>query len=241
MDEQVDIIIPTYNSNMSLVYTIKSLYDSTRVKFNLIIVDGGTTDETRKIISELSKETNVTIVKDNKEGVINAFNKGIQKSLENTDTKYILLTHDDVCFVRLHQKDWLHALLNVVRERGDDGLFSVVNGGGASNADYIERFRWFGTWFLLVPKKVFLDIGLFDEAFNPGNGEDIEFCYRAHLTGKQLYVIDYWVDHHHSTEHHSDNSMDVEEVKKRNAIYFRKKYKVGEFNETNSSEHLHTG
>jgi hypothetical protein len=72
---------------------------------------------------------------------------------------------------------------------------------------------------------------IFDEEFNPGMGDDICLSYRVWLSGKELYVVNFWVDHHRQGEHFQDQ----EELNKKHAEYFRRKFKLGEYNETNSN------
>lgn len=62
---------------------------------------------------------------------------------------------------------------------------------------------------------------LLDEDFSPGPGDDISFSYRVVKAGLQIYVANFWVDHHRQTENFNDN---IEDIKARNANYFRIKH-----------------
>jgi len=69
----------------------------------------------------------------------------------------------------------------------------------------------------------------FDENFNPGNGDDIDYTYRIVRAGLKLYEAPFWVDHHRIGEHPISHSDDAEKLKQEHARYFRRKYKLGEF------------
>jgi GT2 family glycosyltransferase len=60
---EIDIIMPTFNRSRETRRIIKNLYDSTSVKFNLIIVDNYSKDDTREYLENLaSKKSNIRLV-----------------------------------------------------------------------------------------------------------------------------------------------------------------------------------
>ena len=65
----------------------------------------------------------------------------------------------------------------------------------------------------------------FDEAFNPGDGDDIDYSYSITQAGLSVGVIDTFVEHHRrfNIEFHEHESQ---EIKKKNSIYFKKKWKL---------------
>ena len=77
------VIIPTYNRSYTLKRAVKSVLKQTHKDFELIIVDDGSTDETRDYLSELKikfpTKKLIVISQDNK-GVSAARNEGIKKS-----------------------------------------------------------------------------------------------------------------------------------------------------------------
>ncbi len=74
-------------------------------------------------------------------------------------------------------------------------------------------------------KKKFKEM-FFDEMFTPGPGDDLDVSYRVCKAGLRIFQANFWVDHHRQTENFNDN---IEEQITKNAKYFRKKHKVGEF------------
>ena len=56
MNNQVDIIIPVYNSQKYINKTIKSVFKQTYKNWKLIIIDDASTDGTIKIVEEICKK-----------------------------------------------------------------------------------------------------------------------------------------------------------------------------------------
>ncbi len=69
------IIIATYNCGQKIELTIKSILAQNRDLFELIIVDGASTDGTLEYIKKY--ENDVTFVSEKDDGIYYAFNKGI--------------------------------------------------------------------------------------------------------------------------------------------------------------------
>ena len=76
----VSIIIPTYNSAYTLRKTLKSIFDQTYQKFEVIIIDSYSTDNTLNIVNEFnSKKIKVIKISKNKK-LSYARYMGIKKS-----------------------------------------------------------------------------------------------------------------------------------------------------------------
>jgi len=73
------IIIPTFNSAATINNAIESILRQTCSDFEIVIIDGGSTDNTRERIEAFgSGKLKITSEKDN--GIYDAMNKGIQKA-----------------------------------------------------------------------------------------------------------------------------------------------------------------
>lgn len=76
---KVSIITVTYNSAHTLHRTLLSIYNQTYSDIEHIIVDGESTDETRKIIHDFSvRHPNLRYISEKDSGIYDAINKGIQ-------------------------------------------------------------------------------------------------------------------------------------------------------------------
>ncbi len=74
----LSIIIPTYNAGKTLGATLNSLADQTFDNFEVIAMDGKSTDETLKVIKELSSQLMITVVSEKDKGIYDAMNKAIK-------------------------------------------------------------------------------------------------------------------------------------------------------------------
>ncbi len=83
--EKVSIIMPSYNSEKYIKQAVKSVIKQTYLNWELIIVDDCSTDNTRKILKNLSLEEKrlIVIELDANKGAANARNKGIEYASGN--------------------------------------------------------------------------------------------------------------------------------------------------------------
>jgi teichuronic acid biosynthesis glycosyltransferase TuaG len=85
MNDQVDIIIPVYNSQKFIGKTIKSVFKQTYKNWKLIIVDDASTDNTLKLVEKISKvvkkKRKIIILKNNiNRGQAFSRNRGLKQS-----------------------------------------------------------------------------------------------------------------------------------------------------------------
>lgn len=78
---KLSIIIPTYNSSKTLHACLKSIAEQTYQNFEVLVIDGVSTDETVEIACTYKGSIrNFTICSENDNGVYDAMNKGISKA-----------------------------------------------------------------------------------------------------------------------------------------------------------------
>ena len=223
---KVSIVIPVKNSGEQIKHTINSILKSTDYNYEIILIDGMSTDGTSEVLDIYAKQyKQIKVFHVETNGIASAINYGIKKSGNND----VYLTQDDVIFNRLYGRDWLELIVKASQDE-KIGLITTLKGGGISGKDYIEGLPWAGTWSLFIPRRTINKIGLFDENFDPGYGDDIDYSYRVQKEGLILAQIDFWVDHHRLGQH-LDNSEKSEELKKEHSKYFRKKFGIGECND----------
>ena len=105
------VIIPTFNSKAYLVECIDSLESQTFKKFEIIVVDDGSTDNTHEVIRKFLN--NITYIRQNNQGPSSARNKGI----ENSRGKYLcFLDADD-----LYKPNHLSELIGFLEENQELG------------------------------------------------------------------------------------------------------------------------
>ena len=87
----VTIFMPTFNSQSYLVEAIESIRGQTYQKFNLLIIDGGSSDHTNRICELFaSEDPRITFIT-SKEPPYSRLNE----VLHNTQSKYLFLAHSD--------------------------------------------------------------------------------------------------------------------------------------------------
>jgi len=218
-----------YNSGDHIAPAIDAIIKRTRHPFKLIIVVSESTDNTAAICDHFASICpNIEVHHTKKEGGLKAINYGMKVAAPYD----VYLTHTDVIHPKLYRKDWLTEFVAYSRFK-DCGAVTSLNGMGTSGPDYVDGFKWIGTWSWYIPRKTIDKIGYFDEKFGLGNGDDIDYSWRIKQAGLRCYVAQVYVEHHRMTgqrELDADGAKELEELKQKNAKYFRKKFKLGEFN-----------
>jgi glycosyltransferase involved in cell wall biosynthesis len=202
----LSIIIPTFNRWHSLQRTLGSITAQTLDTsfFEIIVVDDGSTDETR---SGQNHYNHVTFLHQKNRGPAAARNAGAAAARGD-----ILVFTDDDCTL---PPQWLNQI---------EGLFSATEcellGGATRNV--VPNFYWStvhqsindfwqsainkgeGRDFFLtsnnmaVRKSAFTRIAGFDEHYNRPGGEDRDLAIRAAAAGFRVYfAADVIIDHHH--------------------------------------------
>ena len=89
---QISVIIPVYNTGTLLRETVNSVLEQSFSDFELILVDDGSNDETKQIISSFD-DTRIKVIRKENGGVASARNTGILAA----EGDYVaLLDHDDL-------------------------------------------------------------------------------------------------------------------------------------------------
>jgi len=113
------VIIPTYNRALQLVNTLECVLQQSFHDFEIVVVDDGSTDNTKEIIHTQIKDQRVIYCYQNNNGVCAARNKG----LELSSGKYIVfLDSDDEVAA-----DWLHNFYQEINITSSDIVFCDMN------------------------------------------------------------------------------------------------------------------
>lgn len=96
MTTQVDVIIPTYNCAKYIVQAIKSVINQTYPIHKIIVVDDGSSDNTKQLVAKLSgKYSQIHYLYQKNQGLSSARNLGIKHS----QAKYIAFLDSDDTWV----------------------------------------------------------------------------------------------------------------------------------------------
>lgn len=179
--KKISIVIPTYNHAEDLLAPcIESINKYTDPKdVEVIIVANGCKDNTREVATRLKLDYSL-LWYDEAIGYTKATNKGI----EHAKGDYIVLLNNDTILLDQPKNQWLEMLLEPFKDDRNVGIT------GPMLALSPESNRQFLIFFcVMIKKKLFKEIGLLDEIFNPGFGEDIAFCHNAEDVGYKIVQV----------------------------------------------------
>ncbi|MCL4880511.1 MAG: glycosyltransferase [Anaerolineae bacterium] len=212
------VIIPAQNAERTLPECLDALVRQSLSPFEVIVVDDGSTDQTRVI----AEKAGVQVIRQEKSrGPAAARNLGAAHS-----------TGDILCFTDADcepDADWLANLTRPIMKdktvAGTKGVYRLKTRHLVARFVQLEyenryqRMRLFeqidfiDTYSAAYRRDVFEAAGGFDEGYPAASVEDQEFSFRVAATGAKLvFVPDAVVAHYHVT---------------RLAAYARRKYRIG--------------
>lgn len=130
--QRVSVIIPTFNSEKTIVNAIKSVLNQTYVNLEIIIIDDGSTDNTSKLFNPYVYDNKVKYFYQDNQGQGAARNLGIKKS----SGEWIAFLDSDDVWV----KNKLEKQLEAVKGKSDVSLVF-------SNAEFVENDKNVGSFF----------------------------------------------------------------------------------------------
>jgi glycosyltransferase involved in cell wall biosynthesis len=190
MNPKISVIIPTYNRANLLPRAIKSVLNQTFQDFELIVVDDGSTDNTREVVEEFQKKDSRIkyIFQENSGGPAKPINTGIKNSRGEC---IAILESDDEWLPEKLEKQ-----IKVLEEFKNVGLVSCyafrIFADGTKKlykTPYLGIFKktkWKLFWekwgiislsTVMVRKEVIEKVGFFDEKIK--TGADIDFYLRC--------------------------------------------------------------
>jgi glycosyltransferase involved in cell wall biosynthesis len=189
----VSIIIPTYNRAKLLRDAIDSAINQLFKGIELVVVDDGSTDETRQLVDSFLPNHNLKYVFQPHKGIPFARNNG----LRNISGEYVSFLDSDDLYDRLFVESCLNFLENnplidivitdalFIQEDGNRQIFAMPQVG--SNEKYSFTAVLFSNQFFFLPcimfrRKVFNDSSYFDETLP--TSEDYDFGLRMSLNHK---------------------------------------------------------
>lgn len=209
IDNKTLIVIVSYNSMNLMQSNIESIRDVlTKGTYQIVVVDNASTDGVEKWL--LDQKDIILIQNDENKGFGPACNQGVESSigteyetadvfLLNNDTR---LVFDALYFLRqaLHHSDDIGAVGSISNYAGNkqqiditfDSVEEYIKYGAKINVPMktpcLERTRLSG-FAMLIRRKVWNDIGGFDEDFAPGYFEDDALSIEILKRGYRLQLV----------------------------------------------------
>jgi len=202
------IITPVFNRKAFTQDYLKALRNQTVKGFKTIIIDDGCTDGTAEMVE--SEFPEVILLKEKGDlWWTAATNIGVRYALKQDDVSYIMTLNDDT----LPHEDYIEQMILSSKSHPDAlfGAFTVdahtdlpLFGGkimhwGTCSIEHLVKeplekeytglheVNVFPGRGLLIPKKVFSDIGFYDEKNFPQTVADDDFALRATNFGYKIY------------------------------------------------------
>lgn len=226
---KISIIIPTFNN---IIFTIKCIcsiiFSNDHFDKEIIIIDNGSIDNTPNIIKK--KFPQITIIQ-NKTNF--GFAKACNQGAHNASGDMLIFLNNDTEVTT----GWIASLVDCITSKINIGIVgckllypdsTVQHAGVAFSSTKVHHiYRNFSPLHpatnknrelqavtaacMLVPRKLFLFLGGFDESFINGF-EDLDICFRARRKGaKVMYTPESVIIHHESKTpgrhaHHDHNA-----------------------------------
>ena len=128
----VSVVIPAYNSALYLKDAIDSVIGQTYDDHEIIIVDDGSTDNTREVVANISDDR-IRYVYEENQGLAAARNTGITFS---TGEYIALLDADDMWL-----PDFLQVMTNVIKQQHADGAYCGFQYTDQQGNPFPEKFQ----------------------------------------------------------------------------------------------------
>lgn len=183
------IIIPSFNRAHIINRAIQVVLDQTFQDFEILIIDDGSTDNTKAIIHQYSNELRINYIYQKNAGVCSARNTGAK--VANGEYLIFLDTDDtvekswlqDFYDLAIQNKDWLFCSMKIVKPDSSEYLVSALDPykNGKIKGNSIP-----GSWAL--KKNIFFNVDMFDE--NMKFGENVELRFRLYKENLAIGVTD---------------------------------------------------
>ena len=192
MNPKVSIIIPVYNSEKYIKRCIDSVLKQTFKDYEVILIDDGSTDNSKEILDEYKEvyPEKITVIHQENMGVSKTRNKAIKMA----KGKYIMFIDNDdyidkdyiEVFVKKIEKDNYDVVLGGYRRPNKDG--KIIKELKLPQEEW-GKFMIFAPWSKIY-KKDYLTKN--DIEFLPVNiGEDVYFNLQAMMISNKIKIIDY--------------------------------------------------
>lgn len=226
----VSIVIPVLNQLSYTKICLESLRAAGSVESEVVVIDNGSADGTEEFLASCS---GITVIRNAENlGCAASWNQGVRASRGD----WAVILNNDVIVSR----GWLEGLLEFAEEKGMDIVSPAIREGeynydiGEYGSRFVRRMRDVfrsgvadGICFM-VRRRVFEQVGPFDENFRIGQFEDADFFRRAERAGFRLGTTGRSFIHHFGSV--TQDSLRREKAERpyeaENRAYYRKKWNL---------------
>ena len=179
------IVIPTCGSyEKHLKVCIDSIFKNTIIEDKeFIIVANGSNKEIIHYVHSLPKNFELLWCGE-RMGVTKAFNAGCKAAT----SEFITLMNDDLVLLDQPMNEWIDRMLLPMADE-KVGMTGTITKDASTGLEFVISYC------CTIRKKVFEEVGYFDEIFNPYYGEDVDLCLRAKKAGWKYGYADMNIYH----------------------------------------------
>lgn len=219
---KISIVIPCYNDNLFIWKSVDSAINQVYENKEIIVVDDGSNDQTKRAIEELGSKIDVLITQENL-GPAAARNRGI----EVAKGKYILVLDSDDYFEAsyckkavkvLQQKEEVKVVTCYARWFKSKTNFRVFKPTGGTLKDFLLKNCTLSN--SLFYRSDWEKCGGYDEKMT-GGFEDWEYYIRLHADGGETYVIPEVLFHYRKKERSVSSIANGNKFELLKYIYFK--------------------
>lgn len=183
--------MPAYNAEKYVQIAIESILSQTFKDFELIIIDDGSTDGTRKKLQEYKHHKKIRLLRNtSNKGISETLNKGIKEAKANIIAR---MDSDDVCSVSRLEKEFQYLKKNPHKDLVYTDLFYINEKGRKIGKREYEPKKIASQIHIESPiahatvmfrKNMLKKTGLYQSQFD--GAEDYDLWIRAHLANIQF-------------------------------------------------------
>lgn len=194
---KISVVIPLYNKEANIRQTIQSVLDQTFQEFEIVVVNDGSTDNSRSIVASIPDER-IRLFDQANGGVSKARNTGINEAQADW---IALLDADDIWLpsyldemisaIALYPKSAMigsgyYVLSSGVRKKRSNSLNNFFSGYIDNYFNIAINDSLFWTSATIINKKKTIEVGGFDE--RQSKGEDLDLWIRLNLAGRSAFL-----------------------------------------------------
>lgn len=216
--KKVDVIVCVHNALDDVKRCLESLLRNTYPPYHLILVDDGSSSDTKEYLKDFSVGQPVTLIRNE---VAGGYTKAANIGLKASTSEYVILLNSDTIVPAL----WIDRLVECAESDEKIGIVGPLSNTaswqsvptisdafgdwsdnplpeGISVDEYANeiaeispriypRVGFVNGFCFLIKQSLLKDVGYFDEVtFARGYGEENDFCLRAYNNGWELAIAD---------------------------------------------------
>lgn len=165
---KIYILMPTYNDSSTIVYSLDSILSQNYKNYEIIIVDDGSTDDTKKVINnykkKYDKDNKIKYIYQENKDQLNALKTACNYIKEENSLVYILHSDD-----LLDNPDVFKKAINYMKNNNYDAIISnvdTIDGNGNLSGKikinkYINKKYIMPLQLLWLGRNLYIDFGFF--------------------------------------------------------------------------------